>query len=103
MRNEIILIAFGVAVLFVMAMYIYLNKGGKSETSQTDDDSSNGDKRLDETLKLPKENPHRSNTSTTDQKLDKIYEALENLRWIGIGIGCMLALALFVIPQCAKG
>ncbi len=89
MRNEII-IAFGVAVLFVTAMHIYFNKVYKSETSQTDDDSSNGDKRLDEkemieppkqvaTQDSPKasstsieDKPNQISTASLEEKLDKL-------------------------------
>ena len=41
-------------------------------------------------------------SSFTDQKLDKIYDVLNHIRWIGLGIGGMFALT-FIIPQCTGG
>ena len=41
-------------------------------------------------------------SSFTDQKLDKIYDVLNHIRWIGLGIGGMFALT-FIVPQCSGG
>jgi hypothetical protein len=41
-------------------------------------------------------------SSFTDQKLDKIYDVLNHIRWIGLGIGGMFALT-FIVPQCTGG
>ena len=35
-------------------------------------------------------------------KLDKIYDVLNHIRWIGLGIGAMFALT-FIIPQMCTG
>jgi len=117
MRNEIILIAFGVVVLPVTAMYIYLlYKVYKSETSQTDDDSSNGDKRLVEkdiieppkqvaTQDSPKasstsieDKPNQISTASLEEKLDKLYDVMNHIRWIGLSIAGMFAIT-FIIPH----
>ena len=37
--------------------------------------------------------------SSVEQKLDKLYDVLDHIRWIGLSIGGMLALT-FIIPQC---
>ena len=63
--------------------------------------------------KVTEEDPNESNqknsgggrdviSSSTDQKLDKIYDVLNHIRWIGLGIGGMFALT-FIIPQCTGG
>jgi hypothetical protein len=39
------------------------------------------------------------NSSSTNEQLEKIYKVLNHMRWIGLGIGSMLAL-IFIIPQC---
>ena len=41
-------------------------------------------------------------SSFTDQKLDKIYDVLNHIRWIGLGIGGMFALT-FIVPQMCTG
>ena len=41
-------------------------------------------------------------SSSTDQKLDKIYDVLNHIRWIGLGIGGMFALT-FIVPQMCTG
>ena len=41
-------------------------------------------------------------SSSTDQKLDKIYDVLNHIRWIGLSIGGMFALT-FIVPQCSGG
>ena len=41
-------------------------------------------------------------SSFTDQKLDKIYDVLNHIRWIGLSIGGMFALT-FIVPQCSGG
>ena len=38
----------------------------------------------------------------SDQKLDRIYNVLNHIRWIGLGIGFMFALT-FIVPQFASG
>ena len=63
--------------------------------------------------KVTEEDPNESNqknsgvsrdaiSSSTDQKLDKIYDVLNHTRWIGLGIGGMFALT-FIVPQCTGG
>ena len=38
-------------------------------------------------------------SSSLEQKLDKLYDVLNHIRWIGLSIGGMFALT-FIIPQC---
>jgi hypothetical protein len=37
-----------------------------------------------------------------DDKLDKIYDVLNHIRWIGLSIGGMFAVT-FMLPQCTGG
>jgi len=37
-----------------------------------------------------------------EQKLDKLYDVMNHLRWIGLGIGGMFAMT-FIIPQFCTG
>jgi hypothetical protein len=37
-----------------------------------------------------------------DDKLDKIYDVLNHIRWIGLSIGGMFAIT-FILPQCTGG
>ena len=37
--------------------------------------------------------------SSLERKLDKLYDVLNHIRWIGLGIGGMFAMT-FIIPQC---
>ena len=37
-----------------------------------------------------------------EYQLDKIYIVMDHIRWIGLSIGCMLALT-FIVPQCTGG
>ena len=67
----------------------------------------------DREQKVTEEDPNESNqknsgvsrdaiSSSTDQKLDKIYDVLNHIRWIGLGIGGMFALT-FIVPQMCTG
>ena len=47
--------------------------------------------------------PSRSFEQTNraiEDKLDKLYDVMNHIRWIGLGIGGMFAIT-FVIPQCS--
>ena len=52
-----------------------------------------------------KENQHQPSkgfeqTEGIEHKLDKLYDVMNHIRWIGLGIGGMFAIT-FVIPQCS--
>ena len=40
-----------------------------------------------------------SSPSSIEHKLDRLYDVMNHIRWIGLSIGCMLALT-FIVPQC---
>ena len=39
-------------------------------------------------------------TESVGEKLDKLYDVMNHIRWIGLSIGCMLAITFFT-PQCS--
>ena len=41
-------------------------------------------------------------TESVGEKLDKLYDVMNHIRWIGLSIGCMFALT-FIVPQCTGG
>ena len=43
-----------------------------------------------------------SSTKQIEDKLDKLYDVMNHIRWIGLSIGCMFALT-FIVPQCTGG
>ena len=43
-----------------------------------------------------------SSNSSIEHKLDRLYDVMNHIRWIGISIGCMFAIT-FMIPQCTGG
>ena len=43
-----------------------------------------------------------TSTSSIEDKLDKLYDVMNHIRWIGLGIGGMFAIT-FIIPQCSGG
>ena len=38
-------------------------------------------------------------TESFGEKLDRLYDVMNHIRWIGLSIGCMFALT-FIVPQC---
>ena len=43
-----------------------------------------------------------SSNSSIEHKLDRLYDVMNHIRWIGLSIGCMFALT-FIVPQCTGG
>ena len=41
-------------------------------------------------------------TESVGEKLDRLYDVMNHIRWIGLSIGCMFALT-FIVPQCTGG
>ena len=41
----------------------------------------------------------KSSNSSIEHKLDRLYDVMNHIRWIGLSIGCMFALT-FIVPQC---
>lgn len=53
------------------------------------------------TRKLKAGHKSPSNTSfKVEEKLDKLYDVMNHIRWIGLSIASMFALT-FIIPQCS--
>ena len=50
----------------------------------------------------PKELPSSNTSSKVEEKLDRLYDVMNHIRWIGLRIGCMFALT-FIVPQCTGG
>lgn len=43
-----------------------------------------------------------SSPSSIEHKLDRLYDVMNHIRWIGLSIGCMFAIT-FIVPQCTGG
>ena len=43
-----------------------------------------------------------SSPSSIEDKLDKIYDVMNHIRWIGLSIGGMFVIT-FMLPQCTGG
>ena len=50
----------------------------------------------------PNELPSSNTSSKVEEKLDRLYDVMNHIRWIGLSIGCMFALT-FIVPQCTGG
>jgi hypothetical protein len=61
------------------------NSSHRAHTTSTKEDSSS-------TLE-------DSSDTLLSHKLDKLYDVMNHIRWIGLSIGCMFALT-FIVPQC---
>ena len=46
--------------------------------------------------------PANLSSTKIERKLDKLYDVMNHIRWIGLGIGGMFALT-FIVPHCAGG
>ena len=98
MDEKIILIAFGCGLALVVFIALYLNKGGKDMDEETPTSQEVGNSGSS----VSQSNQNISTRSSlTDEKLDKIYDALQSLRWIGMSIAIMIALSLFIPTQCS--
>ena len=56
-------------------------------------------KGLTSKLKVGHESPKKHPPSKVEEKLDKLYDVMNHIRWIGLSIGCMFAIT-FIVPQC---
>ena len=51
---------------------------------------------------VPLKGFEQKNTESVGEKLDRLYDVMNHIRWIGLSIGCMFALT-FIVPQCTGG
>ena len=51
---------------------------------------------------VPLKGFEQKNTESVGEKLDRLYDVMNHIRWIGLSIGCMFALT-FIDPQCTGG
>ena len=50
----------------------------------------------------PKKLPPSNTSSKVEEKLDRLYDVMNHIRWIGLSIASMFALT-FIVPQCTGG
>ena len=94
--SELILIS--VFVLLIALAY-------KFSTSNAKEDGNQKDKKKESSSMMNEKSDNSSKSSNFDsveQKLDKLYDVMNHIRYIGIGIGGMFAIT-FIIPQCSGG
>jgi hypothetical protein len=63
------------------------------------EDEQKGTAKLTPITHTPKAENVRETGSSLERKLDKLYDVLNHIRWIGLSIGGMFALT-FIVPQC---
>ena len=63
-------------------------------------------KKVEKSAKVNQKSPpsieKSSSNSSIEHKLDRLYDVMNHIRWIGLSIGCMFAIT-FIVPQCTGG
>ena len=92
------LIFFSAVILIIALIYKFTPNNVKvdgNQEGQKKDSVSMVSKKSDNGSKS-------SNFDSIEKKLDKLYDVMNHIRYIGLGIGGMFAIT-FIIPNCTGG
>jgi len=91
--REIVLAAVGIIAFIGFLVWVikaFMGTSDESEPKSSPNETNNGSTEA------------ISSNSSIEHKLDKLYDVMNHIRWIGLSIGCMFALT-FIVPQCTGG